>query len=143
VLAKSGSCSIIACETSPLRWAKSHGEFASSDVAAAPRSAKSRLRWNHLGWTTSNAIIGGTKIDRPVGMVEPNTQDRISANILVRRTLGGVAGISVGSARRFARGELNGDRVDERHKNYLFAKLMKRVGKWKPREAYSKNVGDR
>jgi hypothetical protein len=24
----------------------------------------------------------------------------------------------------------------------LFAKLMKRVGKWKPREAYSKNVGD-
>ena len=81
--------------------------------------------------------------DRPAGMVEPNTQDRNVANVVVRRTVGGVAGISAATARRFARGELNGDRVDERQKNYLFAKLMKRVGKWKPREAYSKNVRDR
>ena len=38
-------------------------EFASSDAAAVPRSAKSKLRWSHLGWATSKAIIGGTKIN--------------------------------------------------------------------------------
>ena len=66
MLANSGSCSTMVCETSSLWWAiavKSHGEFASSDAAAVPRSAKSKLRWSHLGWATSKAIIGGTKIN--------------------------------------------------------------------------------
>jgi len=31
--------------------------------------------------------------DRAAGMVEPNTQDRISTNVAVRCTAGGVAGI--------------------------------------------------
>ena len=47
--------------------------------------------------------------DRAAGMVEANTQDRISVSVVDRCTLGGVVRISAALAQRLARGELNDD----------------------------------